>query len=113
MKAVLATEFQMAYNEPTGLVECLQACQEISVPSPCKAVDYIIARKSCLLLSQYAPLLGSGESYSYFELVTGTSSVQYETNVNDGSGRVYKSVDSFLTSTVRLRIDMWSFRFTI
>ena len=64
----------------TGVVECLQVCQEGSVRSSCKAVNYKKSTKVCELISQYALSVSEYSGYSYFELVTGACRVQYTYN---------------------------------
>ena len=61
----------------TGVVECLQVCQEGSVRSSCKAVNYKKSTKVCELISQYALSVSEYTGYCYFELVTGACRVQY------------------------------------
>ena len=64
----------------TGVVECLQVCQEGSVRSNCQAVNYKKSTKVCELISQYALSVSEYSGYSYFELVTGACRVQYTYN---------------------------------
>ena len=63
----------------TGVVECLQVCQEGSVRSNCKAVNYYKTTKACELISQYALDVSEYPGYIYFELVTGACPVQHIT----------------------------------